>query len=227
MIVERGKARAFTRNGHDWTDRYPHIVAAAQAIPARAAIIDGEAIVQNELGVSDFRALRSSMTTEPHRVLFIAFDLLHLDGKDIQHLPLDERHAKLFGLLAGSDPHSAIHFSEAVEGDSKAIFMAAEALGVEGIVSKRTDSRYSSGRSRDWLKTKAMVDGEFVVVGVEPNPGGPPFALLARDDGGKLTYVGSAFVTLPQKERDKFWEDIEPLKTPKPALRDIKGRQVS
>ena len=81
LIVEGGKARAFTRNGYDWSERYPHIVGAARAIPVRNAIIDGEAIVQNELGVSDFHALRSSMTTEPHRVLFFAFDLLHLDGR--------------------------------------------------------------------------------------------------------------------------------------------------
>jgi ATP-dependent DNA ligase len=207
LIVEGGMARAFTRRGLDWTDRYKALVTAATALTARSAILDGEAVVQNELGISDFHALRSTMTGEPQRVLFFAFDLLHLDGKDLRKWPLVDRRAKLQALLAGADP--ALQFSEAVEGDGRKVFAAAEALGVEGIVSKRANGRYVSGPSREWLKTKAMAESEFVVVGVEPNPGGPPFALLARESDVGLTYAGSAFVTLPQDEREAFWEAAE------------------
>jgi ATP-dependent DNA ligase len=84
-----------------------------------------------------------------------------------------------------------------------------------------------SGPSRDWLKTKAMAEGEFVVVGVEPNPGGPPFALLARQEAERLTYAGSAFVTLPQAERDAFWEATELLKVRTSAVRGINGAKAS
>ena len=79
LIVDRGTVRAFARNGHDWTDRYSSIVGAAAALPASTAIIDGEIVVQDENGVTDFQALRSAMAGEPQRLTFFAFDLLHLD----------------------------------------------------------------------------------------------------------------------------------------------------
>ena len=111
--------------------------------------------------------------------------------------------------------------------NGRKVFQAAEALGVEGIVSKRASGRYESGRSREWLKTKAMAESEFVVVGVEPNPGGPPFALLARQSDVGLTYAGSAFVTLQQAERDAFWEVTELLKVNTPAVLGISGAKAS
>ena len=91
-------------------------------------------------------------------------------------------------------------------------------MGLEGIVSKRGNSRYKSGRATVWLKTKCMVEGEFVVVGMEPNPGGAPFALLAREEEGELVYAGSAFVTLPAAERERFWTRAEALKVKRPAV---------
>jgi ATP-dependent DNA ligase len=87
LVIDRGAARAFTRRGSDWTYRYRPIVAAARRLPCRAAIIDGEVIVQDESGISDFGALRSAIDDEPHRLLFYAFDLLHLDGKDLRQAP--------------------------------------------------------------------------------------------------------------------------------------------
>jgi DNA ligase D-like protein (predicted ligase) len=225
IIVDRGQVRTYSRNGHDWTERYPTLAAAAATLPTTSATLDGEAIVQDEHGVSDFGAFRSAMSDEPHRIIFFAFDLLHIDGKDIRREPLTARRERLAKLMAGADP--ALQFSEAVEGDGPKVFAAAEALGVEGIVSKRAAGRYESGRSREWLKTKAMVESEFVVVGVEPNPGGPPFALLARQTETGLSYAGSAFVTLPQAERDAFWEATDQLKIKTPAVRDLRGAKAS
>jgi ATP-dependent DNA ligase len=222
LILQGGKARAFTRRGIDWTEKYPHLVEAARALPARSAILDGEAVVQNVLGISDFHALRSALTAEPHRVIYFAFDLLHLDGNDLRAQPLRERKMRLHKLLAGRDPDFALHYSEDVEEPGPKVFAAAAAMGLEGIVSKRADGRYSSGRSREWVKAKALTEEEFVVVGVEPNPGGPPFALLAREEDGALVYAGSAFVTLPQAERDRFWQRSEELKIARPVLREIR-----
>ena len=209
LIVDPDVIGAFTRNGHDWTDRYPAVVEAAGGLPTLSAIIDGEIVVQDESGVTDFQALRSAIAGEPHRLIFFAFDLLHVDGEDLRKRPLEERRATLAALIGPHDPAAAIQFSESVEGDGAQVFALATELGLEGIVSKRIGSRYASGTTRDWLKTKAMVEGEFVVVGVEPNPGGPPFALLARDTEAGLAYSGSAFVTLPKEERDRFWEGTE------------------
>ena len=81
LIIERQKARAYTRNGFDWTDRYAGIIKAAAKLGRRSAIIDGEIIVQDERGVSDFEALKSAIRWQPQRLVFCAFDLLHLNGK--------------------------------------------------------------------------------------------------------------------------------------------------
>ena len=187
---------------------------------------DGEAVGQDEVGRSDLAAFHSALDAEPHKVLLFAFDLLHLDGKDVRREPLEERRARLQALLK-PDPLSGIQFSEAIEGDGRAIFAEAEKMGLEGIVSKRLGSRYKSGASRDWLKTKAMVEGEFVVVGAAPNPGGAPFALLAREEAGELIYVGSAFVTLPEASRERFWRRIEATKIARPVVAGIGSRKAS
>ena len=226
LLIDRSRARAFTRRGHDWSKRYPRIVTEAAALPVNAAIIDGEAVVQDERGVSDLSLFHAAMDAEPHRVLFFAFDLLHLDGQDLRKRPIEERRTMLRALIP-NDSHAAIHFSEALAGDGAKVFAAAEAMGLEGIISKRLGSRYKSGTSRDWLKTKAMVENEFVVVGAAPNPGGAPFALLAREDDDGLTYAGSAFVTLPQDARDRFWGRIDATKIAKPVVSGIGSRKAS
>ena len=147
LIVEAGAARAFTMNGHDWTDRYPELVAAAGKLKCRTAILDGEAVVQREDGVADFHALRRALSAEPHRIVYFAFDLLHLDGEDLRKLPLIERRARLEKLLGARNPKSPLQFSDAVGGDGAKFFAAADQLGLEGIVSKRKNSRYYSGDS--------------------------------------------------------------------------------
>jgi bifunctional non-homologous end joining protein LigD len=96
--------------------------------------------------------------------VFFAFDLLHLDGQDLRDCPLLERRERLRGLIK-PDKRSSIQFSDHVEGDGAKFFDAAS--GLEGIVSKRAASRYRSGGSRSWLKTKNMVEGEFILVGTQ------------------------------------------------------------
>jgi ATP-dependent DNA ligase len=107
------------------------------------------------------------------------------------------------------------------------VFAAADRMGLEGIVSKQLGSRYRSGRSTDWLKTKCMTEGDFVVIGTERNEGGPPFALLARQDEDGLSYAGSAFVTLPSPARDLFWMLAGELAAAKPAIPGLKSRNAT
>jgi bifunctional non-homologous end joining protein LigD len=90
LIIEHRKARACTRNGFDWTERYPGITKAAAKLGCRSAIIDGEVIVQNKDGISDFDALKSAIRWRPQSLIFCAFDLLHLNGKDLRDRPLLE-----------------------------------------------------------------------------------------------------------------------------------------
>ena len=95
VVLDRGQVRVVSRNGYDWTERYPSLVRAAMKLNCRSAIIDGEAIVQNGDGASDFEALGSALRQRPHSIILYAFDLLHLDGKDLRQHALSERRASL------------------------------------------------------------------------------------------------------------------------------------
>ena len=153
LAIENGTVQAFTRRGADWTSKYRPVVAAAGEMPVKSAIIDGEMTVLNADGRSDYRAFRKAIKGNPGRLVFIAFDLLMIDGKDIRGETTLERRERLQILL--DDPPPAIQFSEAVHGSGKAFYEAADAMGLEGIVSKRAKAAYISGRSRAWLKIKS------------------------------------------------------------------------
>jgi hypothetical protein len=162
--------------------------------------MDGEVVVQDENGLSDFDALRSAIHKAPHRIVFFAFDLLHLDGQDLRGQPLMERR-ELLRRLIRPDKRSAIQFSDHFEGEGARFFEAAAELGLEGIVSKRAASRYRSGPSRSWLKIRNMVESEFVLLGTDRDASGIPWALLASDRDGELKFAGPAILNPPQKER--------------------------
>src|SRR5262245_10674673 len=98
VVIERGKARVFSRNGYDRSDRYPGIVRAAANLRCKSAIIDGEARVQNGHGASDFGALQSALRKQPHSIILYAFDFLHLDGKNLRQETLLERQVHLQAL---------------------------------------------------------------------------------------------------------------------------------
>jgi bifunctional non-homologous end joining protein LigD len=153
IIIDQGRVRAFSRHGRDWTGPYRRVVDACAKLPCKGAVIDGEIIVQDENGISDFDALRSAIHKAPHRLVFFAFDLLHLDGQDLTRTPLMERRVALRKLIK-PDPRSPLQFSDHIDGAVARFFRTAAELGLEGIVSKRAASRYRSGPSRSWLKTK-------------------------------------------------------------------------
>jgi bifunctional non-homologous end joining protein LigD len=163
------------------------VVEACANLCCKAALIDGEVVVQDEQGISDFEALRSAVHKAPHRIVFFAFDLLHLDGQDLRRTPLIERRAALRTLIE-LDPRSPIQFSDHVDCDGAKFFKAAAELGLEGIVSKRATSLYRGGPSRNWLKSKNMVEGEFILLGTERDSDGEPWALLASDRDGRLEF---------------------------------------
>lgn len=217
LVVDGADNRAYTRNGYDWTDRYRPIVEAAGTLNCETAVIDGEMIVQDETGRSDFNAFRAAIDGEPHRLIFYAFDLLVIDGEDLRRLALIERREFLEALIGDQDPSWPIQFSADVS-DGEGLFAAAERMGLEGITSKKATSRYRRGRSTDWLKIKCFAEDEFVVIGAEHEPGSPAFALLARDTGDHLEYAGSAFLTLGSDDRERFWTEMALLTRAKPVL---------
>jgi len=160
IIIETAKHAPIPAT--DWTERYPGITKAAAKLECRSAIIDGEVIVQDERGVSDFDALKSAIRWHPQSLIFCAFDLLHSNAKDFCDRPLLERRAKLRDLVPAKHPFL---FSEEFTGDAAAFFQACAAHQLEGIVSKLASSKYRSGRSKTWLKTKWGTGGrEFNLV---------------------------------------------------------------
>ena len=218
LLIEGGSCRAFTRNGHDWTEKYHPITKAAAGLPCDSAILDGEIIVQDEQGRSDFHALRSAIHGTPERLVFMAFDLLHLDGKDLRKQPLSARREALEGLLGENRPESPLQFSAHVESSGTDFLTAVDAMGLEGIVSKKVTSQYRSGRAKSWLKIKTFAEDEFILLGVERQEKGPTIALLAREVEGELQYAGGAAVTLNEADRERFWTAVEELETSGPAL---------
>src|SRR5215207_9503971 len=99
LRIDRGQVQAFTRSGLDWSDKYQRVIEACRKLRCRSALIDGEIIVQDAKGVSDFAALRASIEREPHRLVMFAFDLLFVDGTDVRRLPLVERREELRKLI--------------------------------------------------------------------------------------------------------------------------------
>jgi len=142
--------RLISRNGHDFTARFPLAVEAVSALSARSFLLDGEAIVTNERGLAVFDLIRHQRHGD--EAVLIAFDLIELDGEDLRRMPIEQRKRKLATLLRR--PHAGIVMNEVFEGDSDILFAHACKLGCEGIVSKRLGSHYRSGRSTAWLKVK-------------------------------------------------------------------------
>jgi DNA ligase D-like protein (predicted ligase) len=218
LVIDGAEMRAFTRNGFDWTDRYRPMLRVAGELKCSSAVIDGEMIVQDEQGRSDFHSFKAAMEREPERLVFMAFDLLHLNGASLRAEPLINRRRRLQELVGCHDPRCRIQYSEHVLGNGAALFEAADSLGLEGIVSKKLSSCYRSGRSRSWLKVKCFADAEFVVIGVQRVDGGPAMALLAEEEAGALVYAGSAAVTLGGADRARFWQSVEQLATEHPPV---------
>lgn len=210
IIVQNGNGQAFTRRGQDWTLRYPHIIAEALQLPCRTAIIDGEVILADPAGGSDFAGLQAVIARQPERLTYVGFDLLHLNGVDLRPLPCSARRERLLMLIGNGGDR--IQFSHALPGTAAAVFAVAEAAGLEGIVSKRVGSCYGSGRTCDWLKIKAFEEAEFELLGVRRERGKPAIAMLAR--GGR--HVGNAFITFPPEIRERLWRCVEENAGPPP-----------
>ncbi|TRC72046.1 ATP-dependent DNA ligase [Mesorhizobium sp. WSM4307] len=211
IVIDSEGVRIFTRRGLDWTAKYRDLSKAAASLNVENAIIDGEIVVLNDDGISDFGELRKAITRRQHDLYFVAFDLLHLNDHDLRDMELEDRREILAALIPAGEH---IQFSQALPGDAKAIFHLIDQAGLEGMVSKRKDSVYRSGDSTAWLKTKAYSIDEYELLGVEREAGKPAFALMAERGTGR--YVGSAFITLNREMRERLWRRVQEHAGPAP-----------
>jgi bifunctional non-homologous end joining protein LigD len=150
---DAGGVRLLTRNGNVWTERYPSIAQAVSTLNCRSCLIDGEAIVTGPNGIAVFEEMRRGARIKPQVQLYV-FDLLEVNGKDLRKEPIEARKSALNTLVGHDRDGGGLILSQTIEGDAEFIFEHACRLGYEGIVSKRKGSRYRSGRSRDWIKSK-------------------------------------------------------------------------
>lgn len=192
--IDGGKARLISRNGKDWTDRFSGIAEAVRRLPCGAALLDGEAVVQNERGASDFQALQNTIRDRRGDVLYFVFDLLYLEEYDLTESPLAERKAALARLLSGTEESGIVRYSDHVAGNGARFYKEACRMGLEGIVSKRADAPYRARRTRSWLKVKCLLRQEFVIVGfTDPSGSRVGFGsllLAVNDAGGNLVSAG-------------------------------------
>jgi ATP-dependent DNA ligase len=147
---EGPRVRLYSRPGNDLTYRFPLIVETLARLRSRSCIIDGEAVACDDNGVASFDLIRHHRAN--HRIFLYAFDLIEPNGDDLRRDPLEGRKATLEMILAKASP--GLRFNEHMEGDGETVLAHACKMGLEGIVSKRKDSAYRSGRSPDWLKMK-------------------------------------------------------------------------
>ena len=192
--LENGKVKLLTRKGLDWTDKFPTVAQAVAKLPARTALIDGELVSEDADGISRFSLLQQDLKEGRHdRMVLYAFDLMHLDGADLQPLPLQQRKAALAKLLAKASKRGPLRLSELLTEPGPVLFKHACKMGLEGIISKVADAPYRSGRGHTWLKTKCSDRQELVVIGFAPSSADAHAVgalVLGFYDHGKLHYAG-------------------------------------
>ena len=225
---EEGKARLITRNGNDYTAAFPELARAVSALPYDGLVMDGELVILDDAGRPSFQRLQNRarvsrpldirhMAVESPATVYV-FDLLALEGFDLRLLPLIKRKALLQKLLPEAGP---LRYSEHFEKDGEMLYDRAVGLGLEGIVAKKADSPYKSGRSDLWLKIRADKTGDFVVVGyTAPRGGRGGFGALhlAAYRDGALVYIGRAGSGFSAKQLKDVAQQLDELAVPKPAF---------
>lgn len=224
------RVQLFTRSGLDWTHRMKSVADAVKTLPVHDAIVDGEVVVLDDKGLSSFAHLQASFEkNEAHALTFFAFDLLHLNGHNTRGLPLKER-KRLLGDVLQHTPDT-IHLCDDISGDGVTIFRSACELYAEGIISKNANAAYHSGRNTLWLKSKCVLEQEFVIGGFVDLSNGQrgigSLLLGYYNDDGKLIYAGRTGTGFTQKThqllRDKL-DDLEAKTNPFAAI-DAEGRK--
>jgi bifunctional non-homologous end joining protein LigD len=198
-----------SRNLKDITKQFPDVVRAAARIHATAAVLDGEVVALDAEGRPSFQALHHAQT-EGLTIVYYAFDLLHLNGRDLTALPLDERRAALRRVVAGSD----VLLSDPLPGTAEEIAKAVRDLGLEGVVAKRRRSTYAPGRRSDaWVKVRFAKHQEFVVGGFKPSAVNFDSLLVGYYDGRRLICAGKVRAGFTPHLRAQVFERIHGLTT--------------
>ena len=220
--IAGGKVAIYTRNGLDWSDRFARLVPALQDLPCESALLDGEIAVADAKGHTDFGALQDALSTGKGALTYYLFDLLELDGEDLQRRPLTARKQKLRALL--QRVAAPLVYSDHVVGNGAEAFAQACAMKLEGLISKQADAPYRSGRTRSWLKSKCGFEQEFVIIGWRPSDkAGRPFSslLLAVREGDTFRYAGRVGSGYSGEGLDSLSKQFKALARKTPPVPDV------
>jgi bifunctional non-homologous end joining protein LigD len=226
-IDKAGKVRLYTRSGLDWTHRMPSIAREVGKLSVEGAIVDGEVVVLLANGQSSFADLQAAFEEgAKHPLTYFVFDLLHLNGHNLRQQPLTERKGILSQMLESLADQQTVLYGQHLESEGKPIFDEACRMGAEGIVSKRSDSAYVSGRSKSWLKIKCDRRQEFVVGGfTKPANGseGIGALLLGYYEDKKLVYAGRTGTGFTQASSRKLRQQLEAMRQTKMPFVEVPG----
>jgi bifunctional non-homologous end joining protein LigD len=220
--IDGKELKLLTRSGLDWTARFPTIAAACRAIGWSSALLDGEVIVEDSAGLPSFTDLQTDLKAgRADRFRYVLFDILYCEGFDLRNATLLNRKALLQQIAAGFPEKSPLRFSEHLAEDGPTMFDHACRLGLEGIVSKRIDLPYRSGRGPHWLKSKSVLRQEFVIVGHVPSTvakGSLGALVLGYFDRGVLYYAGRVGTGYSADLSRSLRVELEKIAAPKPRL---------
>jgi len=219
LALGGGAARIYTRTGLDWTDKFPEIAAAAGAIQADSALLDGEIVALDDKGNTGFSALQQAISAGGRGLSLFLFDALEIDGEKLDRLPNLERKQRLAALVGEGQP-SLILYADHMIGKGEQLFDAMCAAGQEGIISKKADAPYRHARTRNWLKIKCTRRQEFVIIGwSESDKKGRGFRalLLGLNEGGKLRYAGKVGTGFSMAVQNDLRARLDKLATDKAA----------
>ena len=219
--IAKGRARLFTRNGHDWTDKLATQARALEQLGLDDGWLDGEIVVSGKDGVPDFQALQNAFDEQrTGAIRYCLFDLPYCGGYDLRASPLAERRALLRRLLP-QQSSGPLLFSEDIGESPKEILAAACRIGMEGVIGKRRDAAYSSGRSKSWIKLKCENRQEFVIGGfTDPQRSrtGLGALLLGVYEKGNLRYAGRTGTGFDEKQLGQLHKRLSALETAKSAF---------
>ncbi|AON54605.1 DNA ligase D [Herbaspirillum seropedicae] len=225
--IDHGQAAIYTREGLDWSHRWPILAQALARLPVDEAWIDGEVVALDAQGQISFEALQNlargdRQQADGIRLALYAFDLLYLNGHDLREIPLRQRKELLRELIPGSDPEGLLLYSEHIEGHAAEVFRHACQHGMEGIVLKRADAPYTGRRDRYWLKLKCEHRQEFVIAGyTEPAGQRSGFGAIlvgVYDEHEQLRYAGRVGTGFDDKLLETLLKQFGPLEQDQPAF---------
>lgn len=214
--IDNGKVQLLTRSGLDWTEKFSELAKEMLKLKVSSAIIDGEVVVNDQNGASSFvELIRDLKAKRSARMVYYAFDLLFFNGADTRELPLVGRKRLLKRSFGRRKTRGQVRFSEHVEGNGAKMLAEACKLGLEGIISKRLDRPYRSGRGMDWVKAKCIQTDEFVIAGyldstaVKDTIGA---LVVGFYEGKHLIYAGRVGTGFNRRVAGDLWLQLQKLR---------------